>query len=81
VQKSEVVMAPPLVAGGVGRGQGLHNPARRPSDSEGLFQDVLKKSLVYSQKYTPGKQVKGATQIKVKDFHSLNFDFTDKYKY
>ena len=34
-----------------------HAPGRRPSDSEGLFDEVFKKSLVYSQKYTPGKQV------------------------
>jgi len=32
------------------------NKGRRPSDNEGLFDEVFKKSLVYSQKYTPGKQ-------------------------
>jgi len=34
----------------------LKNKGRRPSDNEGLFDEVFKKSLVYSQKYTPGKQ-------------------------
>jgi len=34
---------------------------RRPSDNEGLFDEVFKKSLVYSQKYTPGKQGQSAS--------------------
>ena len=36
--------------------QELKSKGRRPSDNEGLFDEVFKKSLVYSQKYTPGKQ-------------------------
>jgi len=34
---------------------------RRPSDNEGLFDEVMKKSLVYSQKYTPGKQAQNSS--------------------
>jgi len=40
-----------------GKTKGLGSSTlRRPNDNEGLFDEVMKKSLAYSQKYTPGKQ-------------------------
>ena len=37
-------------------GTGELRRTRRPSESEGLFDEVMKKSLVYSQKYNTSKQ-------------------------